>query len=193
MLEVLKAGDAEFLEAQGDVIKTRFKPKFWDSESIAELLQEAALGFPSSKRFRDAGKIALKAFQQEKRKGPRFPKGIQTMLYQIFLKALYEDTIPKLIRKRLRVLAPEISLPSSFDVNALREAVSAYPKYIIFTLVRSWANAWTTSIRMHEPHRWICLFGCAGKPDDMHHYLRCVRMWRGLKTALKATPTTPPS
>jgi hypothetical protein len=60
MLEVLRRNDAEFF--QRGAALPHFKPKHWDSISIAELLREAALGFPSSKQVGDAGKIALAAF-----------------------------------------------------------------------------------------------------------------------------------
>jgi hypothetical protein len=192
MIELLKRSDAEFFDTQQGAVRPHFKPNHWDSISIAELLQEAALGYPSSKWVGDAGKLAIAAFRRERSESKRFPKGIQTIFYKIFLDALYADSIPMLIKKRMRVLAPESALPDSFYLTALRDTVSKYPESIIFTLVRCWSNGWTTSVRMPEGLRRCCLLGCAGQPDDLHHYLRCERLWRATKTALKATLTSPP-
>ena len=43
-------------------------------------------------------------------------------------------------------------------------------------VVKSWANAWTTSTRMHEPKRLTCIFGCDAE-DSLDHYLRCDPLW----------------
>jgi hypothetical protein len=191
-LEYLKENDAEYFVAHRGAIQVHFQPKNWDSPSIVELLHEAAAGFPSSKRYRDAGKLALAAFYLEKRTSKRFPKGVQTIFYNIFLENLYSDSIPELIRKRLRVLAPEVPTPACYDFDALREALKAHSEYCVFVVLRTWANGWTTSRRMHESRQLDCIFGCPGQRDDLAHYLRCERLWRGLKTALKATGATPP-
>ena len=195
MLEVIKRNDAEFFEVHRGKAVPCFKPKHWDGTSIVELLQEAALGYPSSKKVGDAGKTALAAFRHERSKSNRFPHGLHTIFYNIFLEALYPDSIPKLITKRLRVLDPGTSLPSTFDFDSFREATRTFPHYIVFTLIRCWANGWTTSKRMkrmHEPRVHSCLFGCRDVQDDLSHYLRCERFWRALKSALKATSTTGP-
>ena len=191
-LEYLKENDAEYFVAHRGAIQVHFQPKNWDSPSIVELLHEAAAGFPSSKRYRDAGKLALAAFYLEKRTSKRFPKGVQTIFYNIFLENLYSDSIPELIRKRLRVLAPEVPTPACYDFDALRETLKAHSEYCVFVVLRTWANGWTTSRRMHESRQLDCIFGCPGQRDDLAHYLRCERLWRGLKTALKATGATPP-
>ena len=45
------------------------------------------------------------------------------------------------------------------------------------SIVKTWANAWTTSARMHETEVLPCLFGCADEPDELQHYIRCSRLW----------------
>ena len=190
MLEHLKSNDVEHLNIVKGVVKSRFKPKHWDTASIAELLRDASLGFPDSIRFRAAGQLALSAFRRERSTSKRFPKGIQTVFYNIFLDTLFFDSIPKLITKRLRVLDPGVPLPPSVDFVALRGAIRAYPHHVILTIVRSWANGWTTTHRMHEPHPLQCFFGCPGCKDDLQHYLRCDRLWRALKSVLKRTATS---
>ena len=176
MLDILERSDAEFFDGHGGTAKPRFKPGHWDSASNAELLQEAASGFPSSKRIKNIGEMALAAFRRERNMSKRFSHGIQPVFYRVFLDGFYADSIPMLIKRRLRTLAADISLPDSFDANAFREAMNGFPKDVIFTLVRCWANACTASVRMHEPLCRDCLFGCAGKPDGLCHYLRCERL-----------------
>jgi hypothetical protein len=74
MLDILKKNDIEHLERVNGVLKSRFKPKYWDTSSIAELLHDASLGFPSFGRYRAAGALALAAFQQERKRSKRSPK-----------------------------------------------------------------------------------------------------------------------
>ena len=44
-------------------------------------------------------------------------------------------------------------------------------------VIKSWANAWTTSTRMHEESDIGCLFGCEREPDKLEHYLSCDHLW----------------
>ena len=99
MLELLKANDAEHLNVVKGVVKSRFKPKHWDTASIAELLRDVSLGFPDSVRFRAAGQLALSAFRRERSTSKRFPKGIQTVFYNIFLDTLFFDSISSSLRR----------------------------------------------------------------------------------------------
>ena len=43
------------------------------------------------------------------------------MLYNTILHTLYADTIPNLIRKRMRILDPSASIPAHFDYASLKE------------------------------------------------------------------------
>ena len=45
--------------------------------------------------------------------------------------------------------------------------------FLVSTMLKTLANAWTTSYRMHELRPLQCLFGCAGEPDELRHYLCC--------------------
>ena len=44
-------------------------------------------------------------------------------------------------------------------------------------VTKSWANAWTTSSRMHEEERLPCIFGCADCDDELAHYICCDPLW----------------
>ena len=43
-------------------------------------------------------------------------------------------------------------------------------------VVKTWANAWTTSSRMHETNTLKCIFGCDAS-DCLDHYLCCDPLW----------------
>ena len=168
---------------QAYVPKT-FSPRFWGSCSIAELLNEASLGFPSHPKLKAAGQAALDAFNGAKTGLPRFPKGVQSIMYSAIVRTMYPDSIPALISRRMRVLGISREIHAALDFHCLREKITKFSAYIVFTLLRSWANAWTTSHRMHEHFKRDCLLGCNDADDDFLHYLGCPRMWRALKTAL---------
>eukprot|EP00973_Karenia_brevis_P039409 5441033-Karenia_brevis.AAC.1 len=185
MYQILKDNAETHIDLHQVVFGRSFTPRFWDSRSIAELLFDASLGFPSSKRLAGPGRAALNIFEFEKGHNPKFPHGVQTKMYNAFVSNLYADTIPMLIKKRLRVIAPLACISDPFDCGALREQVSALPPFIVFVIIRTWANGWTTSHRMHEPRLLPCLFGCPGQQDCLQHYLQCERAWRALKTALR--------
>ena len=193
MLDLLKRSDAEFFDGRGGTAKPRFKPGHWDSISIAGLLQEAALGFPSSKGVGSAGKAALAAFQHAKLHSKNFPKGFQSVMYEAIVNVLYPDYIPKLLQKRLKTLDPAVSFPMDLNFSSLRAVFMTYPEYIIFTIIRSWANGWTTSHRMPEPALLPCILGCPGEIDSLSHYLRCDRLWRALKVASRRCSLALPS
>ena len=46
-------------------------------------------------------------------------------------------------------------------------------------LIKSWANAWTTSSRMYEPVKLRCIVGCEAD-DNLDHYLRCDPLWTAM-------------
>ena len=175
MFEVLEEKATDHLGAIQVLIQKQFRPNHGDCCSIAELLHDAALGFPSSKRLQVAGSAALAAFRHEKKHSKRFPKGVQEAMYQAILPAMYVDSIPSLLCKRMRVLDPLSPRPANLDFSILKVAISSYSEYIVFTIVRAWANAWTTSHWMHEPLLRSCILGCDDEKDDLHHFLRCDR------------------
>ena len=40
-------------------------------------------------------------------------------------------------------------------------------------VLKTWTNSWATSLRMHEPHKLCCLFGCEHADDSQVHYVQC--------------------
>ena len=59
-------------------------------------------------------------------------------------------------------------------------------KGIILSILKTWANSWATTSRMHEDVRWPCILGCPGEIDDLSHYLVCDRFWSGILAGVSA-------
>jgi hypothetical protein len=51
------------------------------------------------------------------------------------------------------------------------------------TVIRTWANSWTTSARYHDDKLEHCCFGCVQEADSLEHYLACWPLWRTTSTA----------
>ena len=51
--------------------------------------------------------------------------------------------------------------------------------------LRSLANAWCTTVRMHSTCEWSCIFGCSDARDEFVHHLRCPILWYFAREALK--------
>ena len=49
-------------------------------------------------------------------------------------------------------------------------------------VVKTWANAWTTTSRMHESKILTCIFGCEAQ-DCLDHYLCCDPLWTAVISA----------
>jgi len=47
---------------------------------------------------------------------------------------------------------------------------------VAMAVLKSWANAWTTSHRMHEDIALPCIFGCDAS-DTLSHYICCDPLW----------------
>ena len=55
-------------------------------------------------------------------------------------------------------------------------------------LFKTYAGAWTTTHRMHEPSKQQCLFGCKGEKDELRHYLLCPSLWLVVAEDLGTVP-----
>lgn len=192
MHSMLKEQAEKNIDLHQLIFNGSFSPRFWDSLSICEVMHAAARGFPNHKRLSDAGCAALEVHRDMKDTCPKYPNGVQTALYNKIVEVLFHDSIPNLLSRRMPVLSAGEVLPQGFDFETLRSCICKLPPYIVFVLIRTWANGWTTSYRMHEPQLLPCVFGCPQQNDSLQHYLCCERLWRALKTALRKTSSTVP-
>ena len=68
-----------------------------------------------------------------------------------------------------------------FLPGALQKAAGSLckvPRRVAFAAAKTWANAWTTSYRLHIDVK-VCLFGCGHQyPDKLEHYRSCSNLWK---------------
>ena len=62
-------------------------------------------------------------------------------------------------------------------ISTLAQVTSNLGPRVAAAAIKSWANAWTTSSRMHDPIPLPCIFGCEGGEDSLNHYLCCDPLW----------------
>ena len=62
-------------------------------------------------------------------------------------------------------------------VSRLAQALTKLGPRVAAAVIKTWANVWTTSTRMHEPIPLPCIFGCEGCSDTLNHYLTCDILW----------------
>ena len=62
-----------------------------------------------------------------------------------------------------------------------RELHKACGSALMSNWVKTLANGWCTSGRVHEDIRLPCIFGCQSAPDDFSHYLVCDILWNMLR------------
>ena len=97
------------------------------------------------------------------------------------MKALYSDSIMLLLRRRWPVLCPDLPFGSVlFDVASVKLFLTKLSSAWATSIMKTWSNASTTSLRMHEHTLRNCVFGCRDEPDTLSHYLRCSMLWQHL-------------
>jgi len=85
-------------------------------------------------------------------------------------RAMYRLQLPPLSLRKMPLQTPLITPESLVNVRAFSASL---PASVAQQLLRTWANGWTTSFRMHEIQLLNCFFGCFGQPDTQQHYLTC--------------------
>ena len=76
--------------------------------------------------------------------------------------------------------------PSDVWIQEFAQARYRLPKKILYMVIKTWANSWCTTTRLHENTLWPCIFGCCDEEDSLAHYLRCPRLWSSISSAVGA-------
>ena len=156
-------------------------PDFWDTPAFAQQLLDAHQGLPNYTKLQGLGAAALAALRTARRTSPT-PVKTQRFLYQYLVESLYPDSVADTFRKRLSVIAPlEGELARTVDFQGVRNILLQQTSLFAVTVLKSLANAWTTSSRTHESKVLPCILGCPNAQDTQEHYLRCERLWRLVK------------
>ena len=150
----------------------------WDSPPIAQTLHRASMGFADHSLLGGVlPNIIKKALRLQAPSASKSKFSFQRYIAHELGEALYPDSISVLVRRRFRVLQPSIPW-ASIDFNVLQTFMRDLSPAWSTSIIKTWANAWTTSSRMHEHVRLSCVFGCQRASDELSHYLVCVRFHR---------------
>ena len=171
-------------------------PPGWDCPSFATHLHRASQGLGLGL---DQHAVQIKALFDSlvaDRSGGR--KNIQAAFYKL-LCTFYPSNWAGTLERKVAAFSC-VEVPPRFFRSSEFDSVIPIVKSIgvrgATSIVKTWANAWTTSSRMHEAAVLPCIFGC-GAVDSLDHYLCCDPLWtvvisctHGHSELLQASPLT---
>ena len=76
----------------------------------------------------------------------------------------------------------------TIDFDPIFVLLREFPKHVSFVWIKTMANAWCTSSRMHERPSLSCVFGCSEHEDSLKHYILCPVLLRFGLAALRVSP-----
>ena len=161
-------------------------PACWDSSPIACYLSDVVSGHGLSPLIR-ASIIGLRAKFDNARLNTTLTSRITVQKHACakLFPVICPPTVARLLTKRLSDNIPDVATHArDADWDQIFSIMKTLGSHAAMCCFKTHANSWTTSRRFHEARQGTCLFGCA-QPDDLAHYLRCVRLWRTIKFAVK--------
>ena len=151
-------------------------PACWDSPALALNLAHACSGFPGDGALHKGGTAALKSIRDLRKVSEN---GVQRAAMGPLLSALYPPCLEPLLVKRLSGLFPGDAVRiRGTDWSAVFSSMRQLSPHPAMCVVKSYLNAWATSVRFHEDRRLSCVLGCADSEDSMVHYMKCDRLWQ---------------
>ena len=175
----------EFLPVQQFTEGVR-SPPCWDSPPIALNLRDAYCGFLGDSRWKQGAEQVIQKLAADNLGVCPVPgdvtvcsKPLQKMIYSRFMDTFFRVDFKDILSKRLRnIFSPyDIGIGGRIDLDECIKIVSSFKTADSIKIIKTWANGWTTSYRMHENPRLPCLFGCAGCKDDQTHYVQCPNLF----------------
>jgi len=154
------------------------RPPGWQADAFASNLHWASLG---ELHGYEAHVASIKANFESVRAGEGLSgrKSQQSVFYSHLQTLTPPDWFATLERKLDSFdCLDEVEYTLTSDgVSAICAALSKLGARVSMAVVKSWANAWTTTTRMHEPLLLPCIFGCPSSRDELDHYLCCDPLW----------------
>ena len=90
----------------------------------------------------------------------------QSVAYAAFLSADFPPAWPAwFIQKIKRLLSLNTVDLIDFCWDSFYQTFSELPSHAAMTVLKTFANAWTTRRRLHTGEQWSCIYGC--EHDDM--------------------------
>ena len=163
-------------------------PDGWTGEAFASNLFWARRGL---RLGADQHAVSISnAFSPDAR-GGREPqesrKSIQSKFYKL-LQSFRQDVWPATLRRKLPGWLPG-GIGDWVFSSALEDELSQLLKKagmrVSVSVIKSWANAWTTSGRMDEEVTLPCILGCDGCEDALSHYICCDPLWTAVISSSK--------
>ena len=144
---------------------------------LAAVLHEASLRFPGRRLLAPHAPSAVdEAIGTHIALVPKAPFKFQRFVTERLGFGLRPDSIPNLVRRHAPKLCPGVPL-GDISFAQLREMFGKLSPAWATAVFKNWANAWTTSSRMHEPVVRQCIFGCVVGVGSLKHYLLCNSVW----------------
>ena len=114
--------------------------------------------------------------------------GTQKVLYESYCnEVFYKDPNACILSSSfvklgnaMSVLAP---LLANLDILFIQEWLKRLPNGILFPILKTWSNAWSTTCRIHCSVQLSYVFGCQESPDDLKHYVSCPVLWNAVGIA----------
>ena len=121
-------------------------------------------------------------------RGPRFPtrgrkvnqRGwhVQKQFAAAFKEALLPSSLETLLEARfLKHFAPLCPLGFAPQWEELLTCLRQAQPHFAMAALKTLLNSWCTRGRYHDESAKNCVFGCAGAPDDITHYVCCPMLW----------------
>ena len=158
----------------------RARPDGWDSNAFCTNLYFARKGLKLG--FDSSADLICQAFNPPQ-VGTRTPnratrKSVQSHFYDTLM-GLEVCDWPQTIQNKIRPWVRD--LPAGWhltnrDCDALRATLSKEKVTSCMCILKSIANVWTTSSRMHDDVRICCVLGCDDS-DSLAHYTSCETLW----------------
>ena len=170
------------------------RPPGWTEPAFCTSLHRASLGLGLGFDSR-ANEIAALAQTLTAPGGRPSRKSTQAAFYDL-LQSFSQCDWNITLKRKLAFISESVSDASSSDVpsplhgwcfsGSLESQVCGLVKNLgvrgSIAVIKTWANAWTTSSRMHESKVLQCIFGCEAT-DCLDHYLCCDPLWTAVISA----------
>ena len=112
---------------------------------------------------------------------------VQKHAYACMFPVMCAPTVVQLPIKRLSDNIPDAAPHAqAADWAQIFSVMRSLGSHAAICCFKTYANSWTASRRFHEARHGTCPFGWA-QPDDLAHYMSCIRLWRTIKFAVKAS------
>ena len=191
----LKAVAEEHLPALR-VCQEKLYPPFWDTEAFVCVLFQTVKSASSIPFTLSRARVRESARERRRDLEPLVPHPFsipsrelmpvqQADAYISFLKLQVPDDFwIRFISRRLGpLLGCDLRL-QGYLFGALFRTLKRAPLHIAMCFLKTVANAWPTSHRLHLEVRSKCLFGCAAA-DSLCHYLKCIDLHWAISVVLK--------